>query len=103
MQRTYLALATLAAVATGAMTELTTPLRWANAAPSRAPLAQQQQRSLARPSTTSTTSATGPTQASDLTALPPATPPPLPEPVVTPAGNGQSPQIVALQVIPFTP
>ena len=100
MQRTYLALATVAAVAAGAMTELSTPLRWANAAPSRAPLAQQQQRSLTRPSSPS---ATEPTLGSDLTALPPAAPPPLPEPVATPAGNGPLPQIVALQVIPFTP
>jgi hypothetical protein len=87
-------------MAAGAMTELAAPLRWANAAPSRAPLAQQQQRSLARPSATTVAD---PTQGSALTALPPAAPPPLPEPISTPASSGQAPQIVALQVIPFTP
>ena len=100
MQRTYLALATLAVVAAGAVTELAAPLRWANAAPSRAPLAQQQQRSLARPSAATVAD---PTQGSAVTALPPAAPPPLPEPISTPASSGQAPQIVALQVIPFTP
>ena len=63
-------------------------------------LAQQQQRSLARPSATTVAD---PTQGSALTALPPAAPPPLPEPISTPASSGQAPQIVALQVIPFTP
>ena len=44
-----------------------------------------------------------PVQRSALTALPPSAPPPLPEPISTPGSSGQSPQIVALQVIPFTP
>jgi hypothetical protein len=100
VQRTYLALATLAVAAAGGMTELAAPLRWASAAPSRAPLAQQQQRSLARPSTAAVAD---PVQRSALTALPPSAPPPLPEPIATPGSSGQSPQIVALQVIPFTP
>jgi hypothetical protein len=98
VQRTYLALAAAAAAA-AAMTELAAPPRGASAAPSRAPLAQQQQRSWTRPSLES---AAEPKQ-EPLTALPPGAPPPLPEMITTPVRESQRPQIVALQVIPFSP
>jgi len=88
VQRTYLALAAVAATA-ATMTELASLQRWASAAPSRAPLAQQQQRSWVRPSSDSAAEPRLDSQ----TALPPGAPPPLPE----------APRIVALQVIPFSP
>jgi hypothetical protein len=98
VKRTYLALAAAAAAAT-AMSDLAAPPRWASAAPSRAPLAQQQQRSWARPSIDNTAE---PRQ-EPLTALPPGAPPPLPEMNTAPVRESQSPRIVALQVIPFSP
>lgn len=91
MQRTYLALATVAATAATAatMTELASAPRWASAAPSRAPLAQQQQRNWVQPSSDSAAEPRLDSQ----TAVPPGAPPPPPE----------APRIVALQVIPFSP
>jgi len=77
VQRTYLALAAAAVAAVAAAAA-------ASAAPGQSTLAK-------------------PWQPDTLTALPPGTPPPLPEPVMTPASDNQAPGIVALQVIPFNP
>lgn len=78
MQRTYLALAAAAAAAVAAVVT--------------AVVGAASQPLVARP-----------WQPDTLTALPPGTPPPLPEPVMTPARDDQAPRIVALQVIPFSP
>ena len=100
MQRTYLALATIAAATAAAMTELAAPLHRASAGPSRAPLAQQQPANQARPRLDRVSE---PRQ-EPLTALPPGEPPPLESPAAAePIGGTPGRRIVALQVIPFSP
>lgn len=100
MLRTYLA---LAAAAT-ALTSLTVGAHRATAAPSRAPLAQQQMRSLSRPALAPASAQPQGQVEPDpaLAAVPPSAPPPLPYGLdQTP--RGATPQVVALEVIPYAP